>query len=149
MIYPKKGRKAMRISHRSKAALAAFMLLAPAAGAVIAAAPVAQASPVAAAAASSAEAPALPGFVLVCTTSTCLSGTPHGFQCPSSGGVAYNSSGVTVSGKYVLNACGGRVWLDQNADGSGYSLCIKAHSATNALHRDYKRLYISGNTASC
>ena len=45
----------------------------------------------------------------------------------------------------VLNGCSYRIWLDQYANGSGYSLCIKADSSTGALHRNYKRLYMSGS----
>jgi hypothetical protein len=137
----------MGIFRRGRTALAAFLLAAATACAFVAAAPVAQAAPRAPESASAADLTPIAGLVTVCDASNCF-GNPHStYDCAP--GHAYNSSGDTVAGKAVLNGCSYRVWLDQNADGSGYSLCIKANSSTGALHRDYKRLYMSGSKPAC
>lgn len=68
-------------------------------------------------------------------------------------GTNYNS-GVAVNelvagAIWVDNYCGVRVWLHQNTDWSGYSLCLSPNSGNVYLHRSYHNVYISSNTARC
>src|SRR5580692_280963 len=130
---------------KGRAVLGAMMLVAPAAAALLAATPAAQAASRIAGSAAADPAP-IAGLVVVCTPGDCYPAAST-FECAP--GHSYGSSGVTVSGMEVLNGCSYRIWLDQYADGSGYSLCIKADSSTGALHRNYKRLYMSGSQPAC
>jgi hypothetical protein len=131
---------------KGSAVLGAMMLVAPAAAALLAATPAAQAASRTAGSPAAADPAPIAGLVVVCTPGDCFPAAST-FECAP--GHSYGSSGVTVSGMEVLNGCSYRIWLDQDADGSGYSLCIKADSSTGALHRNYKRLYMSGSQPAC
>jgi len=48
----------------------------------------------------------------------------------------------------VRNNCSVRMWLHQNADGSGYALCINKTSTAN-INRIYRQWLVSSNTAAC
>jgi hypothetical protein len=51
--------------------------------------------------------------------------------------------------KYVANGCAVRVWLYQNSNDTGYTLCINKRSSTGALGRTYRSYWVSNNSANC
>jgi hypothetical protein len=51
--------------------------------------------------------------------------------------------------KYVANGCAVRVWLYQNSNDSGYTLCVNPRSSTGALGRTYRAYWVSSNSAKC
>ena len=51
--------------------------------------------------------------------------------------------------KYVANGCAVRVWLYQNSNDSGYTLCVNPRYSTGALGRTYRSYWVSSNSANC
>jgi hypothetical protein len=47
------------------------------------------------------------------------------------------------------NGCATRVWLYENSNSSGYTLCLNPHSDTGTLHRTYREFYVSVNASRC
>jgi hypothetical protein len=51
--------------------------------------------------------------------------------------------------KYIANGCSTRVWMYQNSNDSGYSLCVNPRSSTGALGRSYRSYWVSNNSQNC
>jgi hypothetical protein len=72
----------------------------------------------------------------------------------ASGGIAQSNDcsyrgGSMSPPKYAANGCAVRVWLYQNSNDSGYTLCINPRSSTGALGRSYRAYWVSSNSAKC
>jgi hypothetical protein len=50
---------------------------------------------------------------------------------------------------YVSSGCEWRVWLYQNSNRAGYSLCISPHTATGHLNRSYRSFHITSTGSAC
>jgi hypothetical protein len=48
----------------------------------------------------------------------------------------------------VNNGCPFRVWLSQNANGTGYRTCLSPHT-NNTIRRSYRRYAIGSSTSHC
>jgi hypothetical protein len=93
--------------------------------------------------------------------------TPSGtftYAYPASIGYAYDYISCTAGNhaapvnmregtpdSWVLNGCNVRVWLAQNANGTGYELCLSPNAGTTRvfLSKSYADLAVSTNAAAC
>ena len=77
------------------------------------------------------------------TQYTCVQGATH---------TLYDQTGTPIWLVSVKNSCNTRVWLHQNTNGSGGSLCVNPNGSwtlTNYYGTYYYQLQISGNQAPC
>ena len=62
---------------------------------------------------------------------------------------AHGTSSSLFPPMFASNGCGTRVWLYQNSNRTGYTLCITKGTATGHLNRTYRAFWVSSNTANC
>jgi hypothetical protein len=71
------------------------------------------------------------------------------YDYPCAEGHTYHG-GLPAEVQYVNNNCAVRVWLHQNNNNSGHSLCVSPHTlvATNS-RITWVNLYVSNNNSNC